>query len=127
MRVGDAALAERAARIALSPEIPPQDELLRLRLVGQLTDRHPALAWATLRDHADRLLAPFPKYAPLMTAEQVPEVYWEGAAPQEIESWVRGRLPAEMAANIARGMESLNEQRAQKAALIPVIDAWVAR
>jgi aminopeptidase N len=126
MRVGDAALAERAARIALSAEIPPQDELLRLRLVGQLTDRHPALAWATLRDNADRLLAPFPKYAPLITSEQIPEVYWEGAAPQEIETWIRARLPAEMAPNIARGMESLNEQRAEKAALLPAIDTWVS-
>jgi aminopeptidase N len=127
MRVGDAALAERAARIALSAEIPPQDELLRLRLVGQLTDRHAALAWATLRDNADRLLAPFPKYAPLITSEQIPDVYWEGAAPQEIETWVRGRLPAEMAPNIARGMESLNEQRTEQAALTSAVDAWVAR
>ena len=127
MRVGDAALAAHAARIALSAEIPPQDELLRLRLVGQLIDRHAALAWATLRDNADRLLAPFPKYAPLIVAERIPEAYWEGAPPQEIESWVRGRLPAEMAANIARGMESLNEQRTEQAALLPAVDAWVAR
>ncbi|HEV2286739.1 MAG TPA: M1 family metallopeptidase [Steroidobacteraceae bacterium] len=126
MRVGDAGLAVRAARIALSAEIPPQDELLRLRLVGQLIDRHAALAWATLRGNADRLLAPFPKYAPLIVAEQVPEVYWEGAPPQELESWVRARLPAEMAPNIARGMESLNEQRTEQAALVPVLDAWVA-
>ncbi len=127
MRVGDAALAQRAARIALSAEIPPQQELRRLRLVGQLIDRHPALAWTTFRDNADRLLAANPKYAPLITAETVPEAYWEGASPQEIEAWVRARLPAEMAPNIARGMESLNGRRAERAALVPEADAWMAQ
>jgi len=126
MRVGDAQLAERAARIALSAEIPPQQELRRLRLVGQLTERHPALAWVTFRDNADRLLASNPKYAPLITAESVPATYWEGAPPQQIEAWVRARLPAEMAPNIARGMESLNERLAQRSALVPAADAWVA-
>jgi aminopeptidase N len=127
MGVGDAALAARAAGIALSGEIPPQDELLRLRLVGELSDRHATLAWSILREHADRLLAPFPKYAPLITAEQIPEHYWEGAPAQEVEAWVRARLPAEMAPNIARGMESLKEQRAAQAALVPAVDVWVAQ
>ena len=127
MQVGDPALAEQAARIALSAEIPPQAVAIRLRLVVLLAGRHPQLAWRTFRDHADELLAPNPKYAPLITAQYVPEYFWEGAAPEEIEAWVRARLPAEMAPNIARGMETLHALRAERAALTPAADPWAAQ
>ena len=127
MQVGDAALAEQAARIALSAEIPPQAAAIRMRLVVLLAGRHPALAWRTFHDHADVLLAPNPKYAPLIAAQYVPEYFWEGAPPEEIEAWVRARLPAEMAPNIARGMETLHALRAERAALTPAADAWAAR
>jgi len=127
MQVGDPALAEQAAQIALSDEIPPQAAAIRLRLVWLLAGRHPALAWRTFRDHADALLAPNPKYAPLITAQRTPEYFWEGAAPEEIEAWVRARLPAEMAPDIARGMETLRALRAERAALTPAADAWAAQ
>jgi aminopeptidase N len=127
MQVGDPALAGQAARIALSEEIPPQADAIRLRLVVLLAGRHPELAWRTFRDHADALLAHNPKYAPLITAQRVPEYFWEGAPPEEIEAWVRARLPAEMAPNIARGMETVHALRAERAALAPAADAWAAR
>jgi aminopeptidase N len=127
MQVGDPALAEQAARIALSDEIPPQAAAIRLRLVVLLAGRHPALAWRTFRDHADSLLAPNPKYAPLITAQYVPEYFWEAAPPEEIEAWVRARLPAEMAPNVARGMETVHALRAERAALTPAADAWAAQ
>ncbi|HUL47391.1 MAG TPA: M1 family aminopeptidase [Steroidobacteraceae bacterium] len=127
MQVGNAALAEQAAQIALSDEIPPQAAAIRLRLVVLLAGRHPALAWRTFRDHADALLAPNPKYAPLITAQYVPEYFWEGAPPQEIEQWVRARLPAEMAPNIARGMETVHALRAERAALTPAADNWAGQ
>jgi aminopeptidase N len=127
MEVGDPALAARAAQIALSDESPPQAAQIRLRLVATLAGRHPQLAWHTFRDHADQLLAPNPKYAPLITAQYVPEYFWEAAPPEEIEGWVRARLPPEMAPNIARGMESVRALRAERAALTPAADAWAAQ
>lgn len=126
MQVGEPALAEQAAQIALSEEIPPQAAAIRMRLVVLLAGRHPALAWRTFRDHADALLAPNPKYAPLITSQYVPEYFWEGAPPEEIEAWVRARLPAEMAPNIARGMETLHALRAERTALAPAAAAWAA-
>jgi aminopeptidase N len=126
MEVADPALAQQAAQLALSPEIPPQAASVRLRLITALAHRHPALAWATFTANADTLLAPNPKYAPLFTAQSVPEVFWDAAEPQQIEAWVRGRLPAEMSANIRRGMEGLNARRAQKRAVLPAADAYVA-
>jgi len=127
MQVGDPALGEQAAQIALSDEIPPQAAAIRLRLVWLLAVRHPALGWRTFRDHADALLAPNPKYAPLITAQRTPEYFWEGAPPEEIEAWVRARLPAEMAPDIERGMETLRALRAERAALTPAADAWVTQ
>jgi aminopeptidase N len=127
MQVGDPALAEQAAQLALSGEIPPQAAAIRVRLVVLLAGRHPALAWRTFREHADALLAPNPKYAPLITAQYVPEYFWEAAPPEEIEAWVRARLPAEMAPNIARGMETVRALRAERAALTPAADAWAAQ
>jgi aminopeptidase N len=127
MQVGDPALAEQAAQIALSAEIPPQAAAIRLHLVVLLAGRHAALAWRTFREHADALLAPNPKYAPLITAQHVPEYFWEGAPPEEIEQWVRARLPAQMAPNIARGMEAVHALRAERAALTPAADAWAAQ
>jgi aminopeptidase N len=127
MQVADPALAEQAAQIAVSEEIPPTAAAIRMRLVVLLAGRHPALAWRTFRDHADLLLAPNPKYAPLITAQYVPEYFWEAAPPEEIEAWVRARLPAEMAPNIARGMETVHALRAERAVLTPAADAWTGQ
>ncbi|HWZ62503.1 MAG TPA: M1 family aminopeptidase [Steroidobacteraceae bacterium] len=126
MQVGDDALAERAVQAALSAEIPPQAAGMRLHLIVALAGRHPALAWRTFMANADLLLAPYPKYAPLITSQDVPEVFWDAADPHEVETWVRARLPAEMTANIARGMEAARVRRAERIAMVPAADAWVA-
>jgi len=125
MQVSDAALAERAAAAALSAEIPPQAADLRLHLVTALAGRHPALAWHVFTANADLLLAPYPKYAPLITSQEIPEVFWDATEPQQLEAWVRARLPAEMSPNIARGMEAVALRRAERQGLTPAIDAWV--
>jgi len=127
MQVSDATLAQRAAEAALSAEIPPQAADLRLHLVVALADRHPALAWRVFTANADLLLAPYPKYAPLITSQEIPEVFWEAAEPQQLEAWVRARLPAEMSPNIARGTEAAAVRRAERQELASAIDAWVAR
>ncbi len=125
MNVRDPALAQQAAQIALSKEIPPQAEDSRLRLIGQLANYHPALAWTSTTENIDQLLAPFPKYAPLIIA-QLPEFLWDGAPPAQIESWVRAHLPAEMSAHVARGMETAHARRAEKLLLVRETDAYLA-
>ena len=126
MQVHDAALARQAAQLALSDEIPPQAAATRLDLVVALADQHPALAWSTFTANADRLLAPNPKYAPLITAEYVPEYFWEAAPPEQLEAWVRSRVPAEMAPNVARGIEAARTLEAEKSRLVSAADAYVA-
>jgi aminopeptidase N len=125
MNVADDALAQRAAAIALSGEIPPQSEQIRFRLIAALAEQHPALAWQTVTANIDKLLAPFPKYAPLITA-RLPEFFWEGAPAADIEGFVRAHLPAEMTANVARGMETARARLAQKQLLVREADAYLA-
>jgi hypothetical protein len=71
------------------------------------------------------LLAPYPKYAPLMTAENVPQAFWSGVPLAELETWIRAQVPAEMASNVERGMESARFKLAQKKALAAAADAYV--
>jgi hypothetical protein len=71
------------------------------------------------------LLAPMPKFAPLITAQYVPAYFWDCAPPDEIEAWVRAHVPAEMSANVARGMEAARFNRLEKDALVPAADAFV--
>ncbi|HEX4387645.1 MAG TPA: M1 family aminopeptidase [Steroidobacteraceae bacterium] len=126
MDVGDPQLAREAAAIALSDEIPPQGARWRLQLVFRLANWHHALAWTTFRDNATVLLAPNPKYAPLITAQTVPLRFWDAVPLEELEAWVRAHVPSEMAPNVARGMESARFNAADKASLVPAADAYVA-
>ncbi len=70
------------------------------------------------------LLAPFPKYAPLIIA-QLPG-FWDGAPLGQIASWVRAHLPAEMSAQVERGMETARARRAEKLLLVRETDAYLA-
>ena len=123
--VRDPALARQAAAIALSPEIPEQAAALRLRMVATLDDENPALSWETFTQNADALLAAFPQYAPLIVAQQVPEIFWNAVPLDTLEQWVRARTPAPMLPNLARGMEVARFRMAEKTALTHAADAYI--
>ncbi len=74
MDVGDPQLAKQAAAIALSDEIPPQGARWRMALIVRLAELHKELSWSTFTENAEMLLAPMPKYAPLIKAQYVPEI-----------------------------------------------------
>lgn len=126
MQVRDPALAAEAARIALSPEIPPQAELLRLDLVGHLAVESPALAWATFTGNLETLMAPQASFAPLVIAQFSPQLYWNALPVDELEAWVKAHTPAEMADSVARGMEIARFKLAQKTELTLAADAYLA-
>jgi aminopeptidase N len=125
MDVGDPQLAKQAAAIALSAEIPPQGARWRMALVVRLAGQHQELSWSTFTANAEMLLAPMPKYAPLITAQYVPADFWDCAPLDQIEAWVRAHVPAEMSANVARGMEAARFNRLEKDTLVPAADALV--
>jgi hypothetical protein len=125
MRVRDPQLAARAVQIALSPDIPPQADSLRFELIGVLAREHPQLSWNTFSANSEKLLAQRVDLAPLIIAQYVPEMYWNGVPLPDLETWVRGHVPAEMAASVERGMETARFKLAEKTALVREADAYL--
>ena len=123
----DPLLAQQALDIALSPEVPPQADAIRLQLVLGAADQNPALAWAALHDHLDQVMAPHPQYRPLYLAQYIPDVLWDALPLDELEAWLRERVPQEMAPNLARGMQAARFRLARKAQLVAAADAYLAQ
>ena len=126
MQVRDPQLAAAAVKIAFSAEIPPQAESLRLWLVFALSEAHQQLAWDAYVGHLDSLLAPHQPSGPLFIAQYSPEMFWPSVPLDELESWVKGHLPEEMAPDLARGMETARFKLAEKALLTQAADQYVA-
>jgi aminopeptidase N len=125
MRVRDPQLAARAVQIALSSDIPPQADSLRFQLIGVLAREHPQLSWNTFSTNSEKLLAQRIDFAPLIIAQYVPEMYWNGVPLPDLESWVRAHVPAEMSASVERGMETARFKFAEKTALVREADAFL--
>jgi aminopeptidase N len=125
MRVRDPQLAARAAQIALSPDIPPQADSLRFQLIAVLAREHPQLSWDTFSANSEKLLAQRVDFAPLIIAQYVPEMYWNGVPLTDLEAWVRAHVPAEMSAFVERGMETARFKFAEKTALVHEADAFL--
>ena len=126
MQVRDPALADSAATIALSAEIPPQADSLRLWLVLALSDEHQRLAWNLFVKHLDALLAPHQPYGPLYVAQYGPGEFWSSVPLEQLEAWVKANVPTEMTADVARGMETARFKIAEKSALVQAADRYLA-
>ena len=126
MAVHDPALAAQAAAIALSDEIPPQAASRRLGLVFALEDEHPALAWQTLTSHLEPLMAAQGQYRWLILAQYVPLGFWRALPPDEMDAWIRSRVPAGLAPNLERGMEGARFRIKERDALVAAADAYLA-
>jgi len=126
MAVGDPQLAQQAVQIALSPEIPEQAAALRLELVARLDELHHELSWNTFTQNSEMLLKPTTSMAPIIISQYVPAGYWDAVPLDQLEAWVKAHVPAEMAPNVARGMESAHFKMNEKAALIPAADAYIS-
>ena len=125
MLVRDPGLADQAVQIALSNEIPAQAASLRLRLIGALTDYHPSLGWKTFTAHNDTLMKPFSTFAPQIMAQSIPQGFWNAIPLDELEAWIKAHVPAEMAPEIARGMDAARFQVALKKTLVPATDSYL--
>ncbi len=125
MLVRDPQLAEQAVQIALSDEIPAQAGALRLWLIADVADWHPLLGWITFTQHSEMLMKPLSNFAPQIMAESAPH-YWNAVPLDQIEAWLKARLPAEMAPEIARRMDTARFQVNLKKALVPAMDGYLA-
>jgi aminopeptidase N len=125
MVVRDPKLAAQAAALAVSAEIPPQAAAVRLSLVNSVASESPQLAWTTLTQNLDMLMVPQGRYGPLIIAQFVPEGFWDAVPLDQLESWCRAHVPAEMTDNVSRGMESAHFMQDEKARLAEAADGYV--
>jgi aminopeptidase N len=126
MMTRDPRLARQSLAIALSPEIPKQSEALRIRLVGLVAEYNPQPAWRTFTTNRETLMAPMSTFGPLTMAQYVPHIYREAVPLPELKRWVSAHVPAELSAELSRGMDFAQFDLNQKAALVPAADAYVA-
>jgi aminopeptidase N len=125
MVVRDAKLAAQAAALAVSQEIPPQAAAVRLSLVNSVASESPQLAWKTLTQNLEMLMVPQGRYGPLIIAQFVPEGFWDAVPLDQLESWCRAHVPAEMSDNVSRGMESAHFKLDEKTRLSDAADAYM--
>ncbi|WP_051971842.1 M1 family metallopeptidase [Massilia sp. 9096] len=125
MRVRDPQLAAQAAQIALSPEIPPQADVLRLGLVLTLSAENPQLAWSTFTTHLDALTAANPGNRPNVLAKTVPEVFWSSVPLDTLQAWVKDHVEPGMAGTLADSMETARFRLDEKVRLVQAADQAV--
>jgi aminopeptidase N len=124
--VRDPKLAAETAQIALSSEIPPQAATSRFQLIGALSNYNPQLSWDIFTKNVDALVSPFgPMEGPQLMAQYLAPIYWNAIPPDQLEAWIKAHVPAGMAPNLARGMETARFNASSKAALVPQTDAFV--
>jgi aminopeptidase N len=123
--VSDPKLAERVVKIALSADIPPESDSLRLNLVASLSNEHQHLSWQTLTTNLEVLTKAQTTFAPLVIAQYMPQVYWSGIPLQEIDAFARAHVPKEMSDVVDRGMESARYQLTRKTLLVHEADGFL--
>jgi aminopeptidase N len=127
MRVRDPQLAAQAAAIALSPEIPPQADVLRLGLVLALAGEHPQLAWNTFTSQLDRLTAANPGNRPNVLAKTAPEVFWAGIPAATLRSWLKDHIETGMSDTLDDSMRTVGFRQDEKMRLVEAADRIAAR
>ena len=125
MRVRDPGLAERAAAIALSPEIPQQADVVRMGLVFGLNGEHPQLSWATFTKNVDRLTAPNEESRPNVFAKTTPDVYWNSVPLDDMASWIASHVKPGMMQNVNSNMDNARFKLKEKTMLVEAADGIV--
>jgi aminopeptidase N len=123
--VKDPQLAEEAATIAMSSEIPPQSGAVRLQLLLGLARAHPELAWRVLDAHLDEIMAPQGRYAPIYLTRFIPATMWDAIPTEEMRGWLNAHVPAGLASSITRAMETVEFRRSEKTALAAAAAAYL--
>jgi aminopeptidase N len=124
--VRDRTLAEKVGAILISDEIPQQAGTARLPLLARMVDEHPRLAWDLFRKNVDALLEPYAPFGLTFLSQEAPELFWRAAPPDELEAWFKQKIPADMAPQLARGMETARFRHAQVAMMRKAADSAVS-
>ena len=105
MHVRDPQLAARALDIAVSTEVPPQQEGSRFGYVATASDWNPKLAWSFFQTHSDALTKRFSLFEKMLSlSNAVPELFWDAATPDQLEGWLKANLPPRAGEYITKGV-----------------------
>lgn len=118
MDVSNPDLAKRAANVLINEPLPKEAESLRLTLLIELSGMHPTLAWQVLAAHTSLILAPFQPFDTVYLAQELPPALWDAIPLDEMETWIKARVPADLAPGLARGMETARWSVKQRQFLI---------
>jgi aminopeptidase N len=124
-QVSDPTLAAEVAAIALSPEIPPQQNDLPYSMLFRLSHAHPEIAWHAFSGADRDLFALFGPEGPLLLAQMVPQIFWRAAPLPEIDGWLDKRVPKEVATIRNHYMDWARLRIEERAALLPAADRYV--
>ncbi|WUR14670.1 M1 family metallopeptidase [[Empedobacter] haloabium] len=113
--VRDPALAQKVGAMLISDEIPKQAGTARLPLLARMVDEHPRLAWDLFQQNVDALLEPYAPFGLTFLSQEAPELFWRAAPPEQLEAWFKQKVPADMAAQLARGLETARFKQAEAA------------
>jgi aminopeptidase N len=105
MHVRDPQLAARALDIAMSSEVPPQQESARFGYVAMASDWNSKLAWSFFQAHSDALTKRFSLFEKMLSlSNAVPALFWDASTPDQLDAWLKKNLPAQANDYIAKGM-----------------------
>jgi aminopeptidase N len=123
--VRDPVLATQIAEIAVSAELLGRAPLLCVQIIFALAREHPQLAWSTFSGHVDQVMDRFPGDGGIILTQYVPTWIWDAVPPDELESWIKAHVPAELAEKVAPGMQRARFMLSEKEALRPAADAFL--
>jgi aminopeptidase N len=120
-------LFQTALQIAIGKDIPPQDALAPLGMVGAAADFHPVAAWRFYQRHATQLLAPLGPMSVAASIQMIGQGFWRSAPVAELAAWLRPRVPAPMAPMLADSLERARVYDRARTSIIASTDAALTR
>jgi len=88
--------------------------------------RDPAPAWDIFTKNVDALMEPYQPFGPLYLSQYTPELFWRAVPLDDMDAWIKQKVPADMAPQLSHGMESARFKRSEQTLMQKAADAAVA-
>jgi aminopeptidase N len=120
----DDALAQKSLAASLS--LPPQYSSFAPIIVAIVGQDHPATAWDFLKKNDAKLFAGLSEFDRIPYVTGISQSFWRGVPAGDIASYMKASVPADASAEVAKANENVNLLLAERARLLPQIDAYAA-
>jgi hypothetical protein len=71
-------------------------------------------------------MASRPQIRSLVLAQYIPETMWNALPLDDLEAWLKARVPPEMAPNLSRGMQAARFKLGERTQMVAAADAYLA-